>query len=120
MGGKGLAIVVESEALEMDPEGYLVHIEDWSPDVAEAMALADGCVLTAAHWQVIDFLRGYYAEYGFAPAVRILTRAIGRRLGWCRSYAGASPGRAGAVLAAIVCPRSRAWYSGCGLAQEWS
>jgi len=76
-----LAIVVDREALETDPEGYLVHIEDWSRDVAEAMALADGCELTDAHWQVIDFLRGYYAEYGFAPAVRILTRAIARRLG---------------------------------------
>ena len=76
-----MAIVVDIEALETDPEGYLVHIEDWSPDVAEAMARADGCELTDAHWQVIDFLRGYYAEYGFAPAVRILTRAVARRLG---------------------------------------
>ena len=78
MDGRGKARL---EALETDPEGYLVHIEYWSPDVAEAMALADGCELTDAHWQVIDFLRGYYAEYGFAPAVRILTRAIARRLG---------------------------------------
>jgi len=76
-----MAIVVDIEALETDPEGYLVHIGDWSAEVAEAMALADGCELTDAHWQVIDFLRGYYAEYGFAPAVRILTRAIARRLG---------------------------------------
>ena len=76
-----MAIVVESELLETDPEGYLVHIEDWSPDVAEAMARADGCELTGAHWQVIEFLREYYAEYGFAPPVRILTRAVARRLG---------------------------------------
>ena len=76
-----MAIVGDTDVLETDPEGYLVRIEDWSPDVAEAMALADGCELTDAHWQVIDFLRGYYAEYGFAPAVRILTRAIARRLG---------------------------------------
>ena len=76
-----MAIVVDTEALETDPEGYLLHIEDWSPVVAEAMAVADEFELTDAHWQVIDFLRKYYAEYGFAPAVRILTRAVARRLG---------------------------------------
>ena len=76
-----MAIVVESEVLETDPEGYLLHIEDWSPDVAAAMARTDGCALTDSHWQVIEFLGGYYAEYGFAPVVRTLTRAIARRLG---------------------------------------
>lgn len=76
-----LAIVVDTRELDTDPEGYLVRLGDWSPRVAEAMASADGCELTDAHWQVIGFLREYHAEYGFAPAVRILTRAVARRLG---------------------------------------
>jgi tRNA 2-thiouridine synthesizing protein E len=45
------------------------------------MAQADGCELTQAHWEVIEFLRGYYDEYQSAPPVRLLTKAIGRKLG---------------------------------------
>ena len=74
-------VVVDSLEIETDPEGYLVCIEDWSEEVAAVMAQADGCALSEAHWQVIHFLREYYSEYGFAPAIRILTRAIARRLG---------------------------------------
>jgi tRNA 2-thiouridine synthesizing protein E len=76
-----VSIEVEDQVLETDSEGYLVNIDAWSPSVAECMAAMDGCELTDNHWQVIDFLREYYAEYAFAPAIRILTRAIAKKLG---------------------------------------
>lgn len=64
-----------------DTEGYLCNLQDWSPTVAETMAAADNINLTAAHWEVIQFLRDYYAEYQIAPAMRTLTRKIGEALG---------------------------------------
>ena len=76
-----MALTVGDRCLPTDPEGYLVDIGEWRPAVAEAMAAADGCVLTESHWQVIEFLREYYEEYAFAPAIRLLIRAIGKRLG---------------------------------------
>ena len=33
------------------------------------------------HWEVVNFLRKYYDEYQIAPAVRVLTKAIGKKLG---------------------------------------
>lgn len=66
---------------ETDEEGYLLEITDWTREVAEQMARADGCELTANHWEVINFLREYYEEYQIAPAVRVLTKAVGRKLG---------------------------------------
>jgi tRNA 2-thiouridine synthesizing protein E len=33
------------------------------------------------HWEVVNFLRKYYEEYQIAPAVRVLTKAIGKTLG---------------------------------------
>ena len=33
------------------------------------------------HWEVVNFLREYYDEYQIAPAVRVLTKAIGKKLG---------------------------------------
>jgi len=37
--------------------------------------------MTDQHWEVVNFLREYYDEYQIAPAVRVLTKAIGKKLG---------------------------------------
>jgi dissimilatory sulfite reductase related protein len=76
-----MAIEMGERVLETDEEGYIQNLEDWSPEVAEQMAHEDGLELTENHWEVINFLREYYEEYQIAPAVRVLTRAIGKRLG---------------------------------------
>jgi len=75
------SIEVDGKTLPTDEEGYLENLSDWIPAVAETMAANDGCELTDNHWEVINFLRDYYEEYDIAPAVRILTKAIGRKLG---------------------------------------
>ncbi len=74
-------IDVNGKSIETDEEGYLCASADWQPAVAEAMAAGDGFELTANHWEVIHFLRQYYDDYEIAPAVRILTKAIGKKLG---------------------------------------
>lgn len=74
-------IEVKGVSYPTDEEGYLKNIEDWSEAVAEAMALEDDLKLSEAHWDIIRFLREYYDEYEIAPAVRVLTKAVGRRLG---------------------------------------
>ncbi len=76
-----MPIEVEGKTIETDEEGYLANLSDWTPAVAEAMAKEDGTELTDAHWEVINFLREYYDEYQIAPAVRVLTKAIGKKLG---------------------------------------
>ncbi len=75
------AVAVKGKDLEVDEEGYLVKLSDWSEDVGKAMAAEDGLVLTPNHWEVINFLREYYDEFQIAPAIRVLTKAIGKKLG---------------------------------------
>ncbi len=69
------------KTVEVDEEGYLVNINDWTRDIAEELAKSENVAMTDAHWEVIDFLREYYNEYQIAPAVRVLTKAIGKKLG---------------------------------------
>jgi tRNA 2-thiouridine synthesizing protein E len=76
-----MPLEVNGRTLDTDEEGYLANLSDWSEDIAEAMATADDCPLSENHWEVINFLREYYNEYQIAPAVRILTKAIGKKLG---------------------------------------
>jgi TusE/DsrC/DsvC family sulfur relay protein len=76
-----MPIEVNGKQLEVDEEGYLANLNEWEPEVATIMAKADGTELNENHWEVINFLREYYEEYQIAPAVRVLTKAIGKKLG---------------------------------------
>lgn len=69
------------ESLETDHEGYLRRRGDWTRELAVELATADGIDLTDAHWEVISFLQEYYENYEIAPAIRILTKQIGKRYG---------------------------------------
>ena len=74
-------IEVNGKSYETDEEGYLVNLGEWNRDVADYIAKAESVDMTDQHWEVVDFLRGYYDEYQIAPAVRVLTKAIGKKLG---------------------------------------
>ena len=76
-----MAIEVNGKTIETDEEGYLVNLADWTEDAAKVLAAQDELELTDQHWEVITFLREYYDEYQIAPAVRVLTKAIGKKLG---------------------------------------
>jgi tRNA 2-thiouridine synthesizing protein E len=72
---------IAGKDIEVDEEGYLTNLADWNRDVAEYLAKEEKVDMTDAHWEVIDFLREYYDEYQIAPAIRVLTKAIGKKLG---------------------------------------
>ena len=76
-----MPIEVNGAILETDEEGYLEDINDWTKEAAIAMAEAEDVELTSDHWEIISFLREYFEEYQIAPAVRVLTKAVGKRLG---------------------------------------
>ncbi|MBF0621685.1 MAG: TusE/DsrC/DsvC family sulfur relay protein [Magnetococcales bacterium] len=66
---------------ETDEDGYLVDLNEWNEDVAAYLAKAESIEMTESHWEVVQFLREYYEEYKIAPMIRILTKAIGKKLG---------------------------------------
>jgi len=76
-----MALEVGGKSVETDEEGYLTSLSDWSEDVAKAIAKVENIDLNENHWEVVNFLRDYYNEFQIAPAVRVLTKAIGKKLG---------------------------------------
>ncbi|MDX2507628.1 MAG: TusE/DsrC/DsvC family sulfur relay protein [Gammaproteobacteria bacterium] len=74
-------ITVEGKDIEVDEEGYLVNLSEWFPEVATVMAEIDDVEMGDDHWDIINFLREYYEEYQIAPAVRVLTKAVAKKLG---------------------------------------
>lgn len=75
-----MSIDYNGRTLETDKDGFLQDMSQWSPELAEFMASKDDLELTSEHWEVINYIREYYEDYRIAPAVRILIKAMGRRL----------------------------------------
>lgn len=67
--------------LDLDPEGYLRDLSQWSPEVAHQLALKEGIELTERHWQVLQALRDFYAQFQLSPANRPLIKYIAQTLG---------------------------------------
>ncbi len=72
---------VAGKSYEVDEEGYLMDWQEWSEDVAGAMAKEDGLDLSEEHWNVIKFLRTYFEKYQIAPMIKILTKELAKTYG---------------------------------------
>jgi TusE/DsrC/DsvC family sulfur relay protein len=74
-------INVNGKEIETDAEGFLANLDDWSEEVATVLSQQDDLALGEKHWQVISWIRDYYAENGTAPNLRVMTKLIGNDLG---------------------------------------
>jgi TusE/DsrC/DsvC family sulfur relay protein len=74
-------INVNGKDIETDSEGFLANLDDWSEDVAVVLSQQDELSLGEKHWQVINWIRAYYAENSTAPNLRVMTKMIGGDLG---------------------------------------
>ncbi|MBW5415092.1 MULTISPECIES: TusE/DsrC/DsvC family sulfur relay protein [Pseudomonas] len=68
-------------ALNVDKEGYLLDLEDWSVEIAEELALREDLSLTPEHWEILHALRDFYTEFQLSPANRPLIKYIAQTLG---------------------------------------
>jgi len=75
------SIEFQGKQVEVDDDGYLVNLGDWSAELATWMAGQDALTLTPSHWEVINFLRDYYQKYQIAPMIKILVKEIAKTMG---------------------------------------
>jgi tRNA 2-thiouridine synthesizing protein E len=71
----------DGKSVEVDDEGYLQNLDDWTESIAKGLASQDDITLTDAHWEIINFLRDYYQKYQIAPMIKILVKEIGKTMG---------------------------------------
>jgi tRNA 2-thiouridine synthesizing protein E len=74
-------LIVKGRALALDKHGYLANMQDWNEQIALAFAAAENINMTAAHWEVVHFVRQFYLEFNTSPAIRILVKAMAQQLG---------------------------------------
>jgi tRNA 2-thiouridine synthesizing protein E len=70
-------MIMNSELPNRDGDGYLVNMNDWSPEIAQAMAEADGMELTDTKWNHILRARDYYDEHAVVPPIRKFAKFVG-------------------------------------------
>ena len=74
-------LTVGERTLELDKDGYLVDLNAWSVEVANALASAEALELTDEHWEILKLLRGFYQEFQLSPATRPLIKYTALKLG---------------------------------------
>lgn len=67
--------------LTLTEHGFLVTTSDWNETVAIELARLNQLTLTPAHWEIILFMRDYYARFSYLPNTRIFVKAIANKLG---------------------------------------
>ena len=78
---QGVLKIPGSGTVGIDEKGYLLDWRQWSPQVAETMAAADGIALEKDHWVVLQIFRDYYRQFVIEPPMRALVRMVKEKLG---------------------------------------
>lgn len=64
-----------------DHEGFLVDPKLWNETIGNDIALAEGIVMSDAHWQVVRLARRFYEEFDMSPNMRPLVNYVKLHLG---------------------------------------
>jgi TusE/DsrC/DsvC family sulfur relay protein len=92
--------------VELDAEGFFVHPEQWTEEMAPQIAAANGVPeLTERHWQVIRFMRDAYLERGAAPSIRSLGKLSGVPIKELYALFPTGPAKLAAKIGGIPKPR---------------
>ena len=68
-------------SLELDQDGHLVDYTIWNEDVAQELANTLELELSEWHFQVLNAVRQFYAQFGHSPATRPLIKYLMKTVG---------------------------------------
>jgi TusE/DsrC/DsvC family sulfur relay protein len=71
------ATLYNLDQVRFDQEGYMADARDWTPEIAQALAVREDIVLTDRHWVVLNFIRKEYESLGEPPTLRKITKTSG-------------------------------------------
>jgi len=92
--------------VELNDEGFFLHPEDWTEDMAPELARREGIdELTPDHWTVLRFMRSEFFEKGTGPTVRVLGKTSGVTVKRLYELFPKGPAKIAARIAGIPKPR---------------
>lgn len=76
-----MQLTISGRDIALDNDGYLLNLNDWDTEVADALALQENILLTLAHWEIINLLQAFYREFEISPAMRAFVKYTEKKLG---------------------------------------
>lgn len=95
---------VGDRSIVLDEDGFLDNPEDWNEEVAAVLATTEEVELTPEHWDIINYLRNYYAEFGVAPMVRKMLKDTGKKQAEIYTLFPSGPGKGACKIAGLPKP----------------
>ena len=101
------AVEYAGHNVEVNEEGFLLDSEQWTPEVAEALAAEVGIgPLSEKHWQVITFCREDAAKEGQPPGLRRISKLSGINMKELYQLFPKGPGKLASRVAGLPKPQS--------------
>ena len=96
----------DGKQIEVDEDGFIQEPDKWSEDLAKAIAKSEEELtdLTPDHWKVINYLRGYYQQFGIAPMIRKLCKETGFELKYIYQLFPSGPAKGACKIAGLPKP----------------
>ena len=109
-----MGYTVNGEDLPTDDQGYLLE-PNYSDEIVELIAQAEGLALTDEHWTVVRYLRDEYRENGHTPNFRNMLKGLAEVLPGCDSKSlydlfPVGPAKQGAKVAGLPQPLGKGGY----------
>ena len=76
-----MTLLVSGAEVATDKEGFLTDLNDWSEEVACALADAEGITLCDEHWEILNLLRQFQQQFEISPPMRPLVKYVSQHLG---------------------------------------
>ena len=98
-------IDLDGTKIEVDEDGFIQDPEVWSEALAAAIAkLEEVDELTDEHWVIVNYLRGYYQQFGIAPMIRKLCKQTGFDLKYIYELFPSGPAKGACKIAGLPKP----------------
>jgi TusE/DsrC/DsvC family sulfur relay protein len=78
---EGSFLHYKGRKISVDADGHLVNLEDWSEELALAIADGEGIEMTDAHWEIVNCVRDYYKQFHVSLAIKQLVSEIAKKFG---------------------------------------
>lgn len=93
--------------VEVNEEGFLVNADQWTPQVAEEIAVEVGVApLSDRHWTVLTYCREDAGKEGTAPGLRRISKFSGVGMKELYQLFPKGPGKLAARVAGLPKPKS--------------
>jgi dissimilatory sulfite reductase related protein len=92
---------IPGKSVELDEAGYLTDPDQWSEEVARALAEREGIELGEQHMKVIRAIRDYYREHQVPPILTLVSKLCDVSYQELHDLFHKQPGKRAAKLAGL-------------------